>query len=169
MSKLNELLETNPIVKLATYTVTIFVFGFGIGWAASEYIRVDDIQEDLEKQEKKVAEQKAELKKYDSFDVKKAEFSSLVVYDSDDWLAEGESVAILGGQVSIELDSAISRDAIYFEVDAAEEPELQDVEVSDGERGKFKYGGKTYLINIKDYSESTFDDEVKISVSELKK
>lgn len=146
--------------------MVLLAFGFsmiGVGWAGSENIRVNPIQDDLEKIKDEVVEYKSQVKEYES----KIELNSLVVYDDNVSYEEGERFAVLGGQVSIYVEELNGLEDARFVIDAVGEKKLQNIKSESNKRAVFNYKGKKYLINIKDFFDSTWKDSVTISISEM--
>lgn len=159
MGKLKEILESHPVMVLLAFGFSMI----GLGWAGSENIRVNPIQDDLEKTTEKVVEYKSQIKEYES----KMELNNLVVYDENISYKEGERFAVLGGQVSIYIEEAESLEDVSFVIDAVGEKELQKIQSESDKRAIFNYNGKKYLINIKDFFDSSWEDSVTISISEV--
>ena len=86
-------------------------------------------------------------------------------------IKEGDKFSILDGQVAITVGYPYGIDNISFTVDAVGEEEIQRIETTSGKRATFSYDGKRYVINIEDYLDSDLfeDDEIKISIAEVKK
>lgn len=158
---IKETIDRHPLVILTVVGIT----ALGAGWQACVELRVNVLNDKIAEYKEIHEEDKANLEKYEKTIKLKSEFDSLVVYDGNDWIREGEEFAILGGQVSIKVASIIGSENIRFVIDAVGESELQDVSSSSGQRAIFKYKGIKYLINIKECITS----EVKLSISEIKK
>lgn len=159
MKILKDILERHPVMVLLAFGFSMI----GVGWAGSENIRVNPIQDDLEKIKDEVVEYKSQVKEYES----KIELNSLVVYDDNVSYEEGERFAVLGGQVSIYVEELNGLEDARFVIDAVGEKKLQNIKSESNKRAVFNYKGKKYLINIKDFFDSTWKDSVTISISEM--
>lgn len=159
MGKLKEILENHPLIIITGIAASML----GMGWAASENIRVNPIQNDLERKTEEVEEYEVKIKQYES----KIKLDNLVVYDSDAWHTEGEIFDVLGGQVSIKFVSASDLEDAKFIVEIVGEKDLQEIKAEPGKRAIFRYNGKLYLINIKEFADLISENQIKVSISEV--
>ena len=158
MGKFKETLENHPFFIIIGISVTMLSFG----WAASENLRVNPIQGELEKMKEQVKESEEKIKKYES----KIMLDNLVIYNEDVRHTKDDVFAVLGGQVSINVVD-VNNSEVKFIVDAVGEKDLQKIKSTPGERAVFNYNGKKYIINIKDYYDSNWDDQIMLSISEM--